>query len=197
MPNIIYAAQLSTQIDVITLQKEVLSCLALDWVDHVNSACYNGSWDVLPIRTLTTHLDKHPILQSFNLEQTGDWVYLPIIRELPQIRRVIDWFQCDVEATRLMRIKPGAHIQPHQDKGLAMEYGSARFHIPICATEQVEFMVNDELVPMQNGELWYLNADATHSVKHVGNEDRINLVIDCKVNEWLRQKILSAVLIQN
>lgn len=197
MPNIIYAAQLSIQTDVITLQKEVLSCAAIDWVDHVNSACYSGSWDVLPIRTLTTHLDKHPILQSFNLEQTGDWVYLPIIEELPQIRRAIDWFQCDVEAMRLMRIKPGAHIQPHQDKGLAMEYGSARFHIPICAAEQVEFMVNDELVPMQNGELWYLNADATHSVKHVGDEDRVNLVIDCKVNEWLRQQILSAVLIQN
>ncbi|MBL4829753.1 MAG: aspartyl/asparaginyl beta-hydroxylase domain-containing protein [Aliivibrio sp.] len=190
MPNIIYTAQLSLQCDVMALQKEVLSCVFRDWVDHVNRDCYSGLWDVLPIRTLATHLDKHPILQSFNLEQKGDWVYLPIIHVLPQIRNIIEWFQCDVEAVRLMRLKPGAHIQPHQDKGLAMEHGFARFHIPICAVEQVEFIVNGELVPMQNGELWYLNADATHSVKHVGNEDRINLVIDCKVNTWLTQKIL-------
>ena len=193
MPNIIYAAQLSIQIDVIALQKEVLSCVASDWVDHVNRACYSGSWDVLPIRTLATNVYKHPILQSFNLEQKGDWVYLPVINVLPQIRRIIDWFQCDVEATRLMRLKPGAHIQPHQDKGLSIEHGFARFHVPISAVEQVEFIVNGALVPMQNGELWYLNADATHSVKHVGNEDRINLVIDCEVNEWLKKQIIAAV----
>ena len=151
MSNMIYAVQLSFQPDVMELQKEVLSCVASDWVDHVNRGCYSGSWDVLPIRTLATNVDKHPILQSFNLEEKGDWVYLPLINVLPQIRRIIDWFQCDVEATRLMRLKPDAYIQPHQDKGLAMEYGSARFHIPICAVEQVEFMVNDELVPMKNG----------------------------------------------
>ncbi|MFT5708167.1 MAG: hypothetical protein ACI9ES_002469 [Oceanospirillaceae bacterium] len=193
MPNIIYFAQLSIQPDAIALQKEVLSCISSDWVDHVNRVCYSGSWDVLPIRTLATNVDKHPILQSFNLEQKGDWVYLPIINVLPQIRRIIDWFQCDVEATRLMRLKPGAHIKPHQDKGLSMENGFARFHVPICAVEQVEFIVNGALVPMQNGELWYLNADATHSVKHMGNEDRINLVIDCKVNEWLKNQIIAAV----
>lgn len=195
MPNIIYAAQLSIQTDVITLQEEVLSCVTSDWVDHVHSACYSGSWDVLPIRTLATNVDKHPILQSFNLEQEGEWVYLPIIEALPKIRNIIDWFQCDVEAVRLMRLKPGAHIKPHQDKGLAMEHGFARFHVPICAGDQVEFMVNGELVPMQNGELWYLNADATHSVKHVGDEDRVNLVIDCKVNDWLRQTISGFTLI--
>jgi len=195
MPNIIYAAKLSVQVDVVSLQNEVSSCFSLDWINHVNKACYSGSWDVLPIRTLIANVDKHPILQSFNLEQKGEWVYLPIIEALSQIRSILDWFQCDIEATRLMRLKPGAHIQPHQDKGLAMEYGFARFHVPICAAEQVEFMVNDKLVPMQNGELWYLNADATHSVKHVGDEDRVNLVIDCKVNDWLRQKISGFTLI--
>jgi hypothetical protein len=45
---------------------------------------------------------------------------------------------------------------------------------------------------MLNGELWYLNADAIHSVKHIGKEDRINLVIDCQVNHWLKQKIMQS-----
>jgi aspartyl/asparaginyl beta-hydroxylase (cupin superfamily) len=88
-----------------------------------------------------------------------------------------------------MRLKPGAHIKPHRDKGLAMEYGYARFHLPIFAAEQVEFLVNNQQIPMKNGELWYVNADVHHSVKHTGSEDRINLVIDCQVNDWLIEQI--------
>jgi len=175
----------------IELQREVATCSQLKWINHVNKEDYQGAWDVLPIRVLTSNVHKHPILQCFNLEQKGDWTYLAIIERLPQIRSILDWFECEVKAARLMRLKPGSCIQPHRDKGLSIEFGSARFHIPISAAEQVEFKVNDELVPMKNGELWYLNADATHSVKHIGNEERINLVIDCDVNDWLKNKIMA------
>ncbi|PKH07400.1 aspartyl/asparaginyl beta-hydroxylase domain-containing protein [Moritella sp. Urea-trap-13] len=197
MPNIIYAAQCSFQCDVTALQRELRTLMNNDWVDHINRQCYSGGWDVQPLRTLQKNALQHPILQSFALEEQGNWIDLPVLATLPKIRRILNWFQCDIEAVRLMRLKPDAHIQSHQDKGLAMEYGFARFHIPICAAEQVEFMVNGKLLPMKNGELWYLNADATHSVRHVGNDDRINLVIDCKVNKWLQQQILSAVIIKN
>ena len=44
---------------------------------------------------------------------------------------------------------------------------------------------------MEAGELWYFNADQIHEVYNRGGEDRINLVIDCVVNDWLREEILA------
>jgi len=196
MSDIIFSSKLSCIFNVKLLQQEVMLVLENNWVNHVNTKCYRGDWDVLPIRTLKQNLEQHPILQCFSLEEEGEWINLPLIDQLPEVRKVIEFFQCEVEAVRFMRLKPYAEIKPHQDKGLAMEYGSARFHLPIFAGEQVDFTVNEKLIPMKNGELWYINADAVHSVKHIGSEDRINLVIDCQVNHWLKQQIIQ-VDIQN
>jgi hypothetical protein len=90
-----------------------------------------------------------------------------------------------------MRLKSQAYIKPHIDHGLAMEFGEARLHLPICGGEDVEFVVNDQQVPMQPGQLCYLNADQSHWVRNHGQHDRINLVIDCEVNIWLTKKILN------
>jgi quercetin dioxygenase-like cupin family protein len=46
-------------------------------------------------------------------------------------------------------------------------------------------------VPMRAGELWYINADQEHSVQNLGEEDRINLVMDCAANDWLYKAICS------
>jgi quercetin dioxygenase-like cupin family protein len=42
---------------------------------------------------------------------------------------------------------------------------------------------------MQEGELWYINADQVHWVENKGAEARINLVLDCVVNEQLKEQV--------
>ncbi|WP_440875147.1 aspartyl/asparaginyl beta-hydroxylase domain-containing protein [Thalassotalea sp. PLHSN55] len=189
MSAIIYSALLPLQVNLHVLQQEVSSLLSEHWVDHVNTSCYQGSWDVLPIKTLAKNLKQHPILQSFSLEEQGDWQYLPIIKKLPYLQKMLDSLPCSAQAVRLMRLKANAYIKPHQDKGLSMTNAIARLHLPIFASEQVEFTVHEKIIPMKNGQLWYINADALHSVKHIGSEDRINLVIDCQANDWLKQAV--------
>ena len=39
---------------------------------------------------------------------------------------------------------------------------------------------------MNEGEAWYLNFSLEHSVRNGGATDRIHLVIDCIVNDWIR-----------
>jgi hypothetical protein len=46
---------------------------------------------------------------------------------------------------------------------------------------------------MQPGECWYLNFDLPHRVQNLGATDRVHLVVDCQVNDWLRAMIASAV----
>ena len=45
---------------------------------------------------------------------------------------------------------------------------------------------------MRAGELWYFNADQMHEVHNRSDQDRINLVVDCGVNDWLRDAILAS-----
>lgn len=182
-------ARLDFSIPADELQREIRLLLQSQWVDHVNQRDYQGGWDVLPLRCQRQHLEAHPVLQSFAIADGEDWENLPILQHCPLITSVITWLQCPVKAVRLMRLKAGAIIHPHRDAGLGMEYGEARLHMPIQTSHAVEFCVNHSKVPMQAGELWYMNADQIHQVHNRGNEDRINLVIDCVANEWLCRKI--------
>ena len=72
-----------------------------------------------------------------------------------------------------------------------MEYGEARLHVPLCGADAMQFQVAGKPVPMRTGEVWYINADMQHEVINHGDQDRINLVIDCEVNNWLRSLIVS------
>jgi hypothetical protein len=94
-----------------------------------------------------------------------------------------------------MKLHAGAIIKAHQDHQLSFEEGEARFHIPVFTNPSVEFFLDDELVKMQQGECWYLNLSLKHSVSNRGVEDRIHLVIDCKVNDWLKKTFTEQAII--
>lgn len=192
-PDIISFARIHCALSLSSLQTEVerllQSSLPPSWVNHVNKKDYTGSWDVLPLRCQQQHLDAHPILQSFSIEAGDNWDNLPVLKQCPEIQTILNQLHCPIKATRLMRLKAGAKIKPHRDEGLSMEFGEARLHLPIHTSAAVSFIVNNNKIPMNAGELWYFNADQPHEVYNRGSEDRINLVIDCVVNEWLHEQI--------
>ncbi len=60
-----------------------------------------------------------------------------------------------------------------------------RFHIPVITNPEVEFYLNRERVNMSEGECWYLDFNFPHYVNNRSTEDRIHLVVDCYVNDWV------------
>jgi len=173
------------------LQEDILKLLAQPWADHVNKNDYQGRWDVLPLRCLRQHVTAHIVLQSFAIAEDDKWEDLPVLDRCPAIQSLLNYLQCPIKSARLMRLTAGAQIKPHRDPGLCMEQGEARLHVPIQTSDSVCFIVDQKIIPMRAGELWYFNADQLHEVYNRGDEDRINLVIDCVVNDWLREKILT------
>jgi quercetin dioxygenase-like cupin family protein len=109
----------------------------------------------------------------------------PLMAVCPAIQDFLSAFKCPVMSVRLLNLKKGAVIKEHRDHELAFEHGEARLHIPIFTNEQVEFYVQGERIPMQPGECWYINANLPHRVANYGDIDRIHLVVDCVVNDWL------------
>lgn len=174
------------------LQADTAFLLRQTWVDHVNRQDYQGDWDVLPLRCRREHAGAHPILQGFAIEGGDEWRDLPLLRECPAIRALLTGLACPLKAVRLMRLGAGAFIRPHRDSGVGIEQGEARLHMPIHTSDQIRFKVNGQLVPMRAGELWYINVDREHEVRNHGHTDRINLVIDCLANDWLREQVYTA-----
>ena len=74
---------------------------------------------------------------------------------------------------------------------LDFEDGEVRLHIPVITNPDLEFILAGNRVVMQEGECWYLNVNQPHSVNNRGTTDRIHLVVDCVVNDWLRSLMLS------
>jgi quercetin dioxygenase-like cupin family protein len=161
-----------------------------NWINHFNTAHYQGLWTVLPLRTpggadsiipdlgLADHYKDHPNMLLF-----------------PAVKQLIDEMHCETMSVRLLNLAAGAVIKQHCDAELAFEKGEARLHIPVHTNPDVAFYVNNDRVIMNEGECWYINANLPHRVTNDGHSDRIHLVIDCKVNPWLEHFILDSKII--
>lgn len=174
------------------LCRELASLIEQQWFSHVNSRDYCGDWDVLPLRCAQEHQLSHGILQSFAIDSVTSWHNLPSLQQCPALLQFINTLPYQIKSARLMRLHPGALIKPHRDQGLSLEHGEARLHLPLQTNAQLSFFVNNQRVPMQAGELWYINADQLHWVENKGETARINLVLDCEVNQILREQVYAA-----
>lgn len=168
-----------------SLAKEISAYSATSWVDHVNHSNYEGEWSVLPLRSLSQHRHAHPIRQGFALEEAGTWCDLSSMEHFPSIIELLSQIPCDKKSVRLMRLGPYSEIKPHRDRDLNAESGEARLHVPVLVHQSVHFISDGKTLPMNPGDLWYINADRLHSVENHGKETRIHLVVDCVANSWL------------
>ena len=85
-----------------------------------------------------------------------------------------------------MRLTPGSLIKEHRDHDLAFEDGTVRLHVPVTINDGVDFRLNRVRCVMPAGSAWYLRLADPHSVANRGNTDRVHLVIDATVNDWVR-----------
>ncbi|GGH72070.1 hypothetical protein HNQ91_003362 [Filimonas zeae] len=175
-------AQLPLTADITSIQQEVQQ-LTHTWIPHLNTYHYTGNWNVTSLRSPGGITDNSvPDIMQDN-QQYND---TPLMAQCPGIKAFTASLQCDIMSVRLLNLQSGAVIKPHRDFELCFEKGEARLHVPVFTNAQVRFLCEDDLVPMQEGQCWYLNANITHSVANHGVTDRIHLVIDCVVNDWVK-----------
>jgi hypothetical protein len=82
-------------------------------------------------------------------------------------------------------------VLPHRDHDLSAELGFARIHIVIETNHAVDFRLNGTRVVMPQGSCWYLRLADEHAITNAGESERVHLVIDCTVNDWLRTQLRS------
>ena len=75
----------------------------------------------------------------------------------------------------------------HKDAELSYEHDAIRIHIPIATNDEVEFYLDKERMNLSEGECWYMNFNLPHYIINNSKEERIHLVIDALVNDWVKE----------
>jgi len=154
-----------------------------EWVRHFVPSNYEGSWSVIPLRAAAgeTHpvrmIGTHPLAKGF-----VDTAYLD---RAPAMRALLARMECALRGVRLMRLTPGSRILEHDDYDPDEININVRLHVPVITNDAVAFLLNRTQVPMAPGELWYLRLSDPHSVDNDGDTDRVHLVLDVRMSDWL------------
>jgi ribosomal protein S18 acetylase RimI-like enzyme len=185
LPDVI---KLPLQFDVLRLQADLARILTEEYVPHFNTAYYQGDWSAVPLRSVagrTDHIYPDPTARDAFADT-------PLLARCPYVRETLAALRCPQQAVRFLRLKAGSAIKEHRDHQLGFTDGEIRLHIPVATNPGVEFVLNQVRVVMHPGECWYLNFNLPHRVANHSTTDRIHLVVDCVVNDWLRDLLLAA-----
>lgn len=180
--------QLPFHFDAFRMQEELRSLeqvapIAIGWKMHYQVKHYEGEWSALPLRNLTGKTDDvmiSPVDGDIYQDTT-------LLQQCPYFKEVLQHFQCPLLAVRLLKLSPGAVIKEHKDSELYFEKGEMRIHIPVRTNEMVEFYLDNEKMQLKEGECWYMNFNLPHRLANNSKEDRIHLVIDAVVNDWVKE----------
>lgn len=108
-----------------------------------------------------------------------------ILEHTPYFRELVESFHCPLRTVRLSSLPPGVHIGEHCDTYHDFRYGQVRLHVPVVTHPDVLFMVAGERCEWKEGELWYGDFSRLHRVENNSPINRIHLVIDAAINDWL------------
>ena len=152
-----------------------------EWVPHFNTGVYEGEWSGVALRSV----GGKPMQLYPDPAATDSFDDTDVLRRCAYFQEVLAELRCPLTAVRLLKLKAGSIIKPHKDHKLGYEDGEVRLQIPIVTDPGVQFYVDERLVPMGVGECWYVNVNMTHHVENTADVDRVHLVVDCVLNEWL------------
>lgn len=168
----------SYQFDINKLNFDLHLCLQNEWIKHFNKKDFEGNWTSFSLRSISGK--ESDILATPN----ATFLNTPTLEKCTYFKEIIDSFECEKEAVRLLCLYPNSQIKEHKDQSAGYSDGFFRIHIPIQTNENVVFKVNGEKLVMHSGECWYADFNLPHFVENNGETDRIHLVIDCMRNDW-------------
>lgn len=161
------------------LRRDLAELSADDWQPHYNQRDFGGLWQGVALRSATgSPSDLNAVADTF--QDTA------LLDRCAFFKRVLDAFQCPLRSVRLLSLAPGSFIREHSDHALDYEDGEVRIHVPIQTSPGVEFYVCGERLHLEEGGCYYVNVNLPHRVKNRGAADRVHLVIDAQVNQWVR-----------
>ena len=122
-----------------------------------------------------------------------DWFRVVLDGDNSALKKMLHYFKLnhnDITMAVIYYLEPGAQIHPHRDLTGASVNERIRFHLPLVTSQKVTFSVNGEdNIFMAPGELWVLDTSYQHAVKNEGEESRIHIVLEAKLNSYIKKML--------
>ena len=181
-PSMLKSLRLPLSFDPDRLKADLALIQPGEWIPHFNTSYYEGDWSGVALRAVGGRAGQlYP-----DPTATAQFADTPILDRCPYFQEVLAAFDCPLTSVRLLKLAARSSIREHRDYRLGYEDGELRVHIPIITNADVAFFLAGDRVIMQEGEAWYLDLNLPHRVENYSDIDRIHLVIDCVVNDWVR-----------
>jgi hypothetical protein len=103
----------------------------------------------------------------------------------PYLKEILDELASPKEVVRILYLPPGGHIKEHYDYHTNFQYGLIRLHIPIITHPDVAFVIDNQRMAWNAGELWYGDFSRVHWVKNDSQVTRVHMVIDTQINDFI------------
>jgi len=158
------------------------------WIPHFNQNDYSGQWSSVALRSCSGRVDDiQPRGAAAQFRDT------PLVDACPYLRAIIETFAMPTKSVRLLRLHAGSRVLEHRDPDLGLSNGEIRIHIPITTNDRLEFVVANRQLILAEGEAWYIDFSQPHRIHNGGDTDRVHLVIDGTVNEWVIELLSRSV----
>lgn len=173
--------RLPLNFDATRLQADLAHVPQSAWISHFNHRIYEGDWSGAALRAVP----GSPI-PMYSDPLAENWEDTPLLLSCDYFREVLAAFHCPLLSVRLLRLGAGAVIKEHRDPMLSLEDGEVRIHVVVVTNPEVECCINGVSRHWAAGECWYADFTQLHSLANRGQTERVHIVLDCKVNDWLR-----------
>ncbi len=181
-----YIIRLPLQFDAARLQADLDQVQPSAWKAHFNERIYDGDWSVVPLRAVPGSPIPH-----FSLPNETRQEDTPLLRSCDYFQQVVSSFKCRLASVRLLRLGAGATIKEHCDPLLSLNHEEVRIHVVLKTNPEVEVRIDDTSMHWAAGECWYADFTKPHSFTNRGESDRIHIVLDCGLNDWLRNTLIA------
>ena len=170
--------RLPLRFDPAALRRDLALVGASEWTPHYNQQDYGGDWRGVALRSVSG--------QSSQLIAQGEsFADTTLLGRCPYFQEVLGAFHCPLKSVRLLSLAPGSFIREHCDAAVEFEEREVRLHIPIRTDARVEFYSSGKRLRLEEGSCYYINVSQPHRVHNRWTEERVHLVIDAQVNDWL------------
>lgn len=172
--------------DVERMTAELQKLRDTEWLGHYDPGLATD-WTAIPLVSVGGHVEG---VESQMVGSYADMERTAFVDQLPYFRQILDAFKCPQGRIRITRLNSGTVIALHRDiddEVANLAFDQVRLHIPIITNDDVYFWVGGDIIRMRPGRLYYVNFSKKHYVHNGGETPRYHLVLDLKVNDWLRQ----------
>jgi hypothetical protein len=170
------------------LKADLALIRAEEWIPHYNQFDFGGDWRGTALRSPTGEIAN--LLAPFTAASA--FLDTPLMARCGYFQQVTGAFLCPLKSVRLLSLAPGSFIREHTDNALVYEDGEMRIHIPVQTSEDVEFYVDGERLKLEEGRSYYVNVNLPHRITNRGKAERIHLILDVEVNDWIHEIVRKA-----